>query len=410
VQSEWGEDYGSYCAAWEDDVCRDPAHLFISGPGHTCGTLTGCKEMWGTDYDFAAGQSWCCDSWCYVNPTTCTQEIADKYGITVNPSWLDIEGLWYSYGACEDDQSFPQDPKGSPYDHTNHAVTLRSMSTYTAKTCPYSSKALLSPKEGLVHACACIPKAELHSLLGQWPDYVQSKWGEDYGSYCAAWEDGACADASSESCSSGPGHTCGTLTGCKEMWEADYDFSKDQKWCCDSWCYVNPATCTLQIANQYGFTVNPSWLDIEGLWYSYGVCESDQSFPQDPKGSPYDHTNHAVTLTSTAAYTESTCPYKVQPTGCECTGNNNALGYDEKLLHGQDYGRWCAAWEDGLVTSGPATTVQEMGGGKHTGGGTLGEGCHNHWPTYDFSKPQGWCCDAWFRGLGFRIEGLGLRV
>ena len=102
------------------------------------------------------------------------------------------------------------------------------------------------------------------------------------------------------------------------MWEADYDFSKDQKWCCDSWCYVNPATCTQQIANQYGFTVNPSWLDIEGLWYSYGVCESDQSFPQDPKGSPYDHTNHAVTLTSTAAYTESTCPYKVQPTGCEC--------------------------------------------------------------------------------------------
>ena len=378
-------------------------------------------------------------------PASCD---AAKYGIDIGDSWTGAE-LKFSYGACADSFSRPSLPaheaQGRASDFSQYSCTTCPWASYmiepletsaaaNAAQCsigmpeppggechkgqdlppfpllPDNFEAVLPSKGGPPEGCACIPKAELHSLLGQWPDYVQSKWGEDYGSYCAAWEDGACADASSESCSSGPGHTCGTLTGCKEMWEADYDFSKDQKWCCDSWCYVNPATCTQQIANQYGFTVDPSWLDIEGLWYSYGVCESDQSFPQDPKGSPYDHTNHAVTLTSTAAYTESTCPYKVQPTGCECTGNNNALGYDEKLLHGQDYGRWCAAWEDGLVTSGPATTVQEMGGGKHTGGGTLGEGCHNHWPTYDFSKPQGWCCDAWFRGLGFRIEGLGLRV
>ena len=112
-----------------------------------------------------------------------------------------------------------------------------------------------------------------------------------------------------------------------------------------------------EIAGQYGFSVDESWLKIPGLYYSYGVCEDDQSFPQDPLGAAYDHHNKAVTLTSRASYTAQTCPYTVQPDGCECTGDNYALGADEKAKHGQDYGRWCAAWEDGLYTDGSACVV-----------------------------------------------------
>ena len=98
-------------------------------------------------------------------------------------------------------------------------------------------------------------------------------FGEDYGSYCAAWEDGACSESLDlKKCTNGPGHTCGSKKGCHELWE-DYNFNQDQLWCvvlrvasvcwtfslitfnpdladaswqcrcCDSWCYVNATTC-----------------------------------------------------------------------------------------------------------------------------------------------------------------------
>ena len=52
--------------------------------------------------------------------------------------------------------------------------------------------------------------------------------------------------------------------------------------------------------------------------------------------------------------------------------------------------------KDGLVTtSGRMTTASGkpyMKNGKHSGGGSLGEGCHSHWPSYDFTKPQVCSC------------------
>ena len=110
-------------------------------------------------------------------------------------------------------------------------------------------------------------------------------------------------------------------------------------------CYVDPATCTPDVARDYGISVNPSWLNVPGLYYSYGACEDDQSFPQDPLGAGYDGLNSAVSLESYASFTHATCPYTVEPDGCECLGNNDALGDEEKAKHGQDYGKWCAAWE-----------------------------------------------------------------
>ena len=34
-------------------------------------------------------------------------------------------------------------------------------------------------------------------------------------------------------------------------------------------------------------------------------------------------------------------------------------------------------------------------GGAHTGGASLGDSCEGHWPTYNWTDPQSWCCDAW---------------
>ena len=66
----FGASYGSFCAAWEDGKCG--ADNDETG-GHSCGSSKTCSDMWPT-FNFNINQPWCCDSWCYVNRTTCTDE------------------------------------------------------------------------------------------------------------------------------------------------------------------------------------------------------------------------------------------------------------------------------------------------------------------------------------------------
>jgi len=156
-------------------------------------------------------------------------------------------------------------------------------------------------------------------------------------------QDGKCAAAAA---TIGPNHQCGTLKRCDELWPS-YNFNTDQTWCCDSWCYVNATTCNATAAShtKYKLTVAPSWLNVPGLYYSYDACQDDQSFPEAmsytvAKNGSYAH------------YTAATCPFKAMATGCECTGDNTNLGADNIKNHGADYGKWCAAWEDGKITKG----------------------------------------------------------
>ena len=116
-------------------------------------------------------------------------------------------------------------------------------------------------------------------------EMVAYGYGADYGSYCAAWEDGACKPDSDPDCQAGPGHKCGTRKDCKALWETytnpntglQYDFNQDQTWCCDAWCYVNSTTCDAAAAAKYGIEVKASWLGIPGLFYSYSACGYDQN-------------------------------------------------------------------------------------------------------------------------------------
>ena len=42
-----------------------------------------------------------------------------------------MDGLYYSYSACEDDQTFPKAFPAAGYDKDNSAVTLNSYATYS---------------------------------------------------------------------------------------------------------------------------------------------------------------------------------------------------------------------------------------------------------------------------------------
>ena len=99
---------GIRCAAWEDGKCTTCQTAENMQGLHTCdGThASSCEAHWPS-YDFTQDQSWCCDSWCYVNATTCTPELQAKYGISLGDSWTGA-ALKYSYDACADPWSAPQ--------------------------------------------------------------------------------------------------------------------------------------------------------------------------------------------------------------------------------------------------------------------------------------------------------------
>jgi hypothetical protein len=91
---------------------------------------------------------------------------------------------------------------------------------------------LAAPPKG----CECIGKERAKALIQKSTKKNLAQVGEDFGSYCAAWEDGACRTESCHSAESlsaapsptGPGHTCGTEKECTALWGGEYNFDVDQ--------------------------------------------------------------------------------------------------------------------------------------------------------------------------------------
>ena len=91
--------------------------------------------------------------------------------------------------------------------------------------------------------CECIGKIKTLELLGSLVNWNVEAFGENYGTYCAAWKDGECSSGSHPQ---GPLHSCRTHQGCEELFPS-LNFDQDQSWCCYSWCFVNATTCTEEI-------------------------------------------------------------------------------------------------------------------------------------------------------------------
>jgi hypothetical protein len=72
--------------------------------------------------------------------------------------------------------------------------------------------------------CECIGKSKALELLGKSTQHDKTKFGEDYGSYCAAWEDGQRSAVSCANDDSKIGHRCGTSKGCNDIWPSKLQF------------------------------------------------------------------------------------------------------------------------------------------------------------------------------------------
>ena len=115
-------------------------------------------------------------------------------------------------------------------------------------------------------------------------------------------------------------------------------------------------------------------------------------------------------------------------TGCECTGDNAALGKDFLRTSGRNYGKWCAPWDDGYCSDlagqpeawydyPGASGNQEQSmrvrmAGRHScsscllegNGAILGkkecdwegsQGRCEMMHKVDLAHDQSWCCQAW---------------
>ena len=81
----------------------------------------------------------------------------------------------------------------------------------------------------------------------------------NYGSACAAWDDGNCN-----------AHACGEKRTCEELWPG-FDTGT---WCCDSWCYVEVSDdCDA-----------PESAAAAGRHYSYEICGAEK----DNETCPYE--------------------------------------------------------------------------------------------------------------------------
>jgi len=295
-------DYGKYCAAWEDGDATK----------HSVGNLTTCHEMWP---DMVV-DDWCCQPWCFVNKTTCPDAVMSS----VDPTAPEAEQLYYSYtSACP-------------------AATTDTM--YTDATCPWGE-------------CGCTGTGPGSDAL------TTAGFSAEYGSYCAAWEDGNCAETGNASTGV---HTCGDKKECDEMWWKNNNTAKlaSGDWCCQAWCFVSPA-CPLPDITNSSFNDNST-----KLVYSYSACERADTPVKFDDECPYtpDHDD--------------------RPGGYQCACLDQTFRAADLTSIGfpTTYGRSCEAWEDGICNT---TRIDGHQCGTYTD-------CNSMWPA----EPKGdWCCQPW---------------
>jgi hypothetical protein len=218
--------YGTSCGPW-DSVAGTPWFADY------------CNTFAGKDYCSSA-DSWCDDSWCYVDKETCsswikTSVFADGDG---------AEDLGYSYQKC-----------GSPDCYSNGE----------AAGCPHD------PTGACGDPCECLyAEHGLPEEIWKGGQYENLPMISQYGATCAGWDSVPGTPWYSGYCDASAGKNyC----------------HKDDSWCAAAWCYVSKKCPT--------WTATSVFADVatapENMGYSYQKCGAPDCYTDiSAKGCPYD--------------------------------------------------------------------------------------------------------------------------
>eukprot|EP00933_Yihiella_yeosuensis_P007570 TRINITY_DN11265_c0_g1_i1.p1 TRINITY_DN11265_c0_g1~~TRINITY_DN11265_c0_g1_i1.p1 ORF type:complete len:410 (-),score=87.77 TRINITY_DN11265_c0_g1_i1:484-1713(-) len=156
-------------------------------------------------------------------------------------------------------------------------------------------------------------------------DKVKAIYPADFGASCQAWDN----DRNPVSCKDGqkPG--------------------KDNGWCAEQWCYVDPCNCELDVPAtkspaDAGYLPHASYQG-KGVWYSYATCGGKDHWMDAEKKKKLQK--------KPAVCNNQQSEAKWGQSDCRCIGlagqpgQNNITSGDIKLAYPADLGSECKAWD-----------------------------------------------------------------
>mmetsp|Transcript_114766 Transcript_114766/g.325536 ORF Transcript_114766/g.325536 Transcript_114766/m.325536 type:complete len:435 (+) Transcript_114766:60-1364(+) len=267
------------------------------------------------DCQSSSSPSWCRSSWCYVDAASCDLRGAQAPEVSLYLQDARFQGrqLYYSYATCGSTDTWTADRHVEACSNQRAEADcgrLSSKCAWTGSMC--AGKELVAsisgdraalPEEFGQESCACIGFTSISgsTLAGSYGRRDSVAYSADVGSSCQAWD-----KSTNSRCS-----------GVADAW-----------WCKQSWCYVDPCTCTSARSVPRKAHLLPGGATFRGvpLFYSYETCGSMDAYSKTMnKESCPRHTSwHACGKAADSCYWHSTmgCVSNVFRESCGVTDQN----------------------------------------------------------------------------------------
>jgi len=209
-------------------------------------TASSCKAWDDGRHPSCSGEapaSWCATQWCYVDPCNCN---ADAVGASPKKSTYFPDSkyqgrdLYYSYATCDGSDTF------------SNAVVAEEDKAAIATICEAKVDEAVFGNT----SCPCVGVSGRSgttnvNISGEIYDYPGT-----YGTTCSANDQGLPPDCNADAA---PG------------------------WCSDSWCYVDPCNCKIDVLPKYTSYIAGSTVGGRPVYYSYATCASSDGWTSAEK-------------------------------------------------------------------------------------------------------------------------------
>jgi hypothetical protein len=363
---------------WGDDSCRCIA---IGGQPGTNNMTIGKTEIaypadtgamckaWDTgnhpDCKEEDSPKWCKQAWCFVDPCSCRFPVPPKTSGYLPEASYQGRPLYYSYGTCGDEDSYTASERGEAcvnqqsekectsfgkcawkagaclgkelVEVCSQDIANKSEEDYNEENTKEKGKEKgkndsddsnndrdVDIKQGASSSrCPCIGVADVEgSVRVSVGNNKTAEMPADVGAECKAWDNGV-----TPSCKRGekPG--------------------KDNGWCAQPWCYVDPCNCNLETPPKESSYLPDGQWQGKSLWYSYDTCSGHVSWSKSNNSK-------------SEAKTAKVCSLKVDEAkwgddDCRCIaisgqpGTNNMTIGEAEVAYPADTGALCKAWDSG---------------------------------------------------------------
>lgn len=194
-------------------------------------TCTGCDH----NSTVCDDNPWCMQKWCYVDPCTCSLEVAPKPSLYMEHATYQGKPLYFSYATCGATDEFSSD------EHKQKAQESKDH-----KFCAAPHDAKFGDEK-----CKCIGIDGQEGLTKMEYNGTHFELPADVGASCSEWE-------------------AGVHPECK----AD----KVPDWCHQPWCYVDPCSCGISTPSKHSAYLPHASFRDRPVHYSYATCKGTDSW------------------------------------------------------------------------------------------------------------------------------------